>query len=199
MHQGPTSKKLFKDGDITSNNGAKVEEFSQKYCVDAKPVIEYLKHLEDLQTSSLIRENERKKKRCIESNKRYKDYDWPNVISSGKLSKLKVTELDKYLKYHGLSLIGRKADKITRITSHFYIDTQSRKDTPQCDSSETETSEESESDSDEDEVLGVVPNDVDLTEEDESEEDNVSDILHTRSRRARGNQPMRYNEAFVYY
>lgn len=117
------------------------------------------------------------------------------MISSGKLSKLKVTELDKYLKYHGLSLIGRKAEIITRITSHFYIDTQSRKDTPQCDSSETETSEESESDSDEDEVLGVVPNDVDLTEEDENEED----ILHTRSRRARENQPMRYNEAFVYY
>jgi len=125
----------------------------------------------------LIRENERKKKRSMESNKEYKDYDWPNVISSGKLSKLKVKELDKYLKYHGLSLIRRKADKVKRITSHFYVDMRSLQDTPQSSSSETETSDESESDSDEDDVLGVVPNDEDLR--DDSEEDSVSGILHT--------------------
>ena len=35
--------------------------------------------------------------RTIEEGKHYQDYNWSDLIESGKLSKLKVKELDKYI------------------------------------------------------------------------------------------------------
>ena len=63
---------LFKDGTISSSSSSKIEEFSKKYCVDAKLVTDYLKHLEDLKTVSLIQENEREKNASLKAIKNTK-------------------------------------------------------------------------------------------------------------------------------
>ena len=50
----------------------------------------------------------------------YKDFKWDvTLIESGKIEKLKVKQLDFYLKEHGLTTIGRKLDKVKAIRCHY--------------------------------------------------------------------------------
>jgi len=52
--------------------------------------------------------------------KQYNDYDWDSIaISYDLLNKLYVDELMKYLRYHDLSTIGNKKDKVMRIMAHY--------------------------------------------------------------------------------
>ena len=51
-----------------------------------------VKHLEQLATVASIRERERRLNRTIEEGKQYQDYNWSDLIESGKLSKLKVNQ-----------------------------------------------------------------------------------------------------------
>ena len=45
-------------------------------------------------------------------------YNWTELVETCKLSTLIVSELDKYLVYHGLCKKGKKLDKMRRITMH---------------------------------------------------------------------------------
>ena len=112
-------KQLFKDGAILSGDSENVKEVESLYFVEEKHVLGYIRHLEELQVVSAIREEDQKKKRAADNNKAYKDYNWD--ITSGKLATLKVKELEKYLKEHNLSFMGKKEDKIKRIRSDFNI------------------------------------------------------------------------------
>ena len=47
-------------------------------------------------------------------------YNWTELVETCKLSSLIVSELDKYLVYHGLCKKGKKLDKMRRITMHYY-------------------------------------------------------------------------------
>lgn len=58
---------------------------------------------------------------CIKEGKQYQDYNWSDLIKSGKLSKLKVKELDKYLKEHQLPSAGKQPDKLKRMAADFYL------------------------------------------------------------------------------
>ena len=51
-----------------------------------------VKHLEQLAAVASIRERERRLNRTIEEGKQYQDYNWSDLIESGKLSKLKVNQ-----------------------------------------------------------------------------------------------------------
>ncbi len=195
---------LFKDGAISSGDSEKVKEAASRYFVEEKHVLGYIRHLEELQVVSAIREEDRKKKRAADNNKAYKDYDWENIITSGKLATLKVKELEKYLKEHKLSFMGKKEDKVKRIRSDFYINRSANTD-PEDDvsgSSEDETSVESTSDSDEDDVLRIIP-------DSDTEENTVAsgldysgdEALHlvtTRRNRAANFPHSRYQDFYVY-
>ena len=50
----------------------------------------------------------------------YKDFKYDTLIESGKIEKIKVKELDFYLKEHGLTTIGWKLDKWKAIRCHYY-------------------------------------------------------------------------------
>ena len=64
--------------------------------------------------------NERGKRRNRHT-RTYKDFNWDGShIESGKIEKVKVKELDFYLKEHGLTIIGRKLDKAKAIRCHYY-------------------------------------------------------------------------------
>ena len=75
-------RKLFKDGSISSS-----KNFVLKRSTD---VVSYVKHLEELATVASIRERERRLNRTIDEGKQYQDYNWSDLIESGKLSKVKL-------------------------------------------------------------------------------------------------------------
>ena len=51
-------------------------------------------------------------------NKWFEDYDWDSLYLTGKVQKLNVQELDKYLSYFHLSFKGKKQDKVRQVIAH---------------------------------------------------------------------------------
>ena len=151
---------------------------------------------------SAIRENERRKKREKECSKTYEDYDWNTLIDSGKLNSLKVMELDKYLKRHDLSTIGKKEDKIKRIKADFYINRTNDTAIDAKTSDDDTLSGDGESDSDDDEVLQIIPegNEDDNSTEGMSEDsdEEIANLPTIRSRRAASFPHARYEDYYVY-
>ena len=123
-------------------------------------MVSYVKNLEQLAAAASIREKGKKLKKKIEEAKTYEEYNWPDLIDSAKLNKIKVKELDKYLVKHNLSTANKKADKVKRIAAHYYLKNDKVAKQMSNDSGSKSASEyDSESDSDEDnddEVLAVI-------------------------------------------
>lgn len=74
-------------------------------------------------------------------NKTYQEYNWLGLIEHGKLGKLVVKELEKYLKHHGLDLRGTKKDKVKAIMCHV-LQTNENIDLPDEPDSTSESEEE---------------------------------------------------------
>ena len=119
------------------------------FSVEEKHVIEYLGHLNDINIRKDIRTREAKEKKRLEEELTYKDYQWGILIENGKVEKLKVRQLDLYLKEHGLTTVGIKLDKIKAIRYHYYRQ-RSPGNGNELSSSEEE-SEESDTELDDDE------------------------------------------------
>ena len=75
----------------------------------------YIAHLEDLKIQSGIRTRGRAEQKRKMMSKTFEEYAWRDLIESGDLKKLLVSELNKYLKHYKLVNSGTKAEKIRRI------------------------------------------------------------------------------------
>ena len=90
-----------------------------------------------------------------------------DLIESGKLGKLKAKELDKYLKEHQLPSVGKKPEKLKRITAGFYL-----RNNKEATSEDKPANPESDSDSHDDDVLAVIG-------ESDTDEDSTVEPLQT--------------------
>ena len=142
-------KDLYEQNAISAGNPNTIAAFCATYSVDEKHVIEYLGHLNDINSRKDIRTREAKEKKRLEEELTYKDYQWGILIENGKVEKLKVRQLDLYLKEHGLTTVGIKLDKIKAIRYHYYRQ-RSPGNGNELSSSEEE-SEESDTELDDDE------------------------------------------------
>ena len=136
----------------------------------------YVNHLLCLQRVKDIRVNQRKRDKAGVKNKSYKDYEWIELFfSRDSLKKLTVTELDKYLTFHRLSLNGLKNDKITPIMAHVnflknstnmhsqYTSVSQNGRQDETEKDDEDDGEESEDDDSDDEVLTVFGSDSKMT------------------------------------
>jgi len=139
-------KDLYEQNAIFADNPNTVAAFCATYNVEEKDVIEYLGHLNDINIRKDIRTREANEKRRLEEELTYKDYKWGTLIENGKVEKLKVRQLDLYLREHGLTTVGLKLDKIKAIRCHYFRQ-KSTGNGNELSSSEEE-SEESEAESD---------------------------------------------------
>ena len=48
----------------------------------------------------------------------YRERDWEGMAESGQLTRLRIQDLQVYLKFNGLPVSGKKADLIERISQH---------------------------------------------------------------------------------
>ena len=142
-------KDLYEQNAISAGNPNTIAAFCATYSVEEKHVIEYLGHLNDINSRKDIRTKEAKEKKRLEEELTYKDYQWGILIENGKVEKLKVRQLDLYLKEHGLTTVGIKLDKIKAIRYHYYRQ-RSPGNGNELSSSEEE-SEESDTELDDDE------------------------------------------------
>lgn len=158
-------QKAFENGELSEEGS--LEEFCNKYIVEKKLAESYLAHLHYLKHMKEIRSNERQKKSIEENQKSYKDYDWMEMCRKGELGKLKVKELDKYLKFNKLSERGLKADKVRRVMFHLCSDVQN-----------TDVEIESEEEETDSFILArVIDSDLSESDSDESVDENMSDSV----------------------
>ena len=101
-----------------------VAAFSDKFIVKPKFVVEYLTHLDVVDFKKKKRAEERAKESQRAKEKNYEDYAWKDLCEDPtKLKKLRVPELNKYLKHHRLDkhLKSTKNDKVKVITRHWLL------------------------------------------------------------------------------
>ena len=166
-------KKQFEDGTLKLDNKESISTFSRHFIVDKELVREYLQHLVELQQMRNLRKLDRHQKRTEKQNKTFDDYDWELLAQNGQLQKLLSSELDKYLNKFNLSLKGKNADKVRRITAHVCY--QKKEDIVSVvnnDSNEDDTSSDfdEESDSDDDIILANHESDSSSEEDDDEYE-----------------------------
>ena len=98
----------------------------------------------DLEEQKLLadmrgRQRAQDKRKRVE--KAFEDYDWDDLIATGKIGRLKVQELDKYLNHHQIPICGLlKNDKIEAIRCHYYQGKSTATEKETSDSCDTETS-----------------------------------------------------------
>ena len=101
-----------------------VGAFSNKFIVKAKFVVDYLKHPEVMEFKKKKRAEERARESQKTKEKVYADYAWKDLCEdSTKLKQLRVPELNKYLRHHGIHqhIKSPKNDKVKVIARHWLL------------------------------------------------------------------------------
>ncbi|CAB4041730.1 Transient receptor potential cation channel subfamily A member 1, partial [Paramuricea clavata] len=109
---------MYNNGEITLNDEELIQQMSRKLNVEVCHVVQSIEHLRNLEASKRRREKENEEKNKRRFNMKYEDYDWIDLVVSGKINKLYSAELDKYLVEHQLNTKCRKSDKIKAVTVH---------------------------------------------------------------------------------
>ena len=91
-------KKMFSDGVLTTEE--ELQQFLEKFDVELHLIKAYIVHLEDLKIQSGIRTRGRAEQKRKMMSKTFEEYAWRNLVESGDLKKLLVSELNKYLKHY---------------------------------------------------------------------------------------------------
>ncbi len=109
---------LFREGKLDKEES--IGKFSKKFIAEKDKVRKYVEHLTHLSIKKQKRSEQRLQKAHQEKSKDYSDYNWKYLFEQGKLPKLTVNALDKYLGHFNLknTLKLRKAEKVQAIQRH---------------------------------------------------------------------------------
>lgn len=107
---------LYKDGKISLDDKDAIKETAAKLAINETLVVSCIEHLRNLEANKERRERERMKNKEKKENSKFEDYNWLELVLSGKINKLLVVELNKYLEKYKLNLKCSKNDKIQAIT-----------------------------------------------------------------------------------
>ncbi|XP_070539440.1 uncharacterized protein [Ptychodera flava] len=177
-------RRLFDAGEISSADLDKVGEFSKKYIVPEKVVLNYLNHLETLKTVRLKKQKKRNQANALDQPGQYDNHDWDTLYRNSELRKLKVSDLDMYIDRHKLTSERKmlKKDKLKIVEAHIgrqlcQTTLESLQVSHERDKEEEEDEEEDEIDEDsEPEDVDIVIGELGDTEESDSESDS-SDVI----------------------
>ena len=107
---------LYKDGKISLDDTDIIEETAAKLAINEALVVSCITHLRDLEANRERREQEKMRNKEKIANNTFGDYNWLELVLSGRINKLLVVELNKYIEYHKLNMKCSKKDKIRAIT-----------------------------------------------------------------------------------
>ena len=108
---------LFNKGEISLDDKDAIEETARKLAIGEVCVISCIEHLRDLSINKERRDRTRAVNRERKVNAKYEDYDWLELVITGKINGLLVLELDRYLDRHNLHKKCSKKDKVKAITA----------------------------------------------------------------------------------
>ena len=114
-------KKQHASGAVALTDPESVAAFADKFIVKAKFVIDHLRHLEVMEFKRKKRMEEKARESREAKEKSYDDYPWADLCEdAANLRKLRVPELDKCLKHHGLKqhYKSSKNEKVKAVIRH---------------------------------------------------------------------------------
>ena len=95
---------LYKDGKISLDDTDIIEETAAKLAINEALVVSCITHLRDLEANRERREQEKMRNKEKIANNTFGDYNWLELVLSGRINKLLVVELNKYIEYHKLNM-----------------------------------------------------------------------------------------------
>ena len=107
---------LYKNGKISLDDTDIIKETAAKLAINEALVVSCITHLRDLEANRKRREQEKMRNKEKIANNTFEDDNWLELVLSGKINKLLVVELNKYIEYHKLNMKCSKKDKIRAIT-----------------------------------------------------------------------------------
>ena len=171
-----------------------ITQFSEKFYVQREYVVACLEHLTNLESAKNIRAKAREDEKRHRKEKECKEYSWLDLVLQGKLSTLKVYELDEYLDENKLNKKGNKNDKLKAIAADVLRRSQTgpiKKVLEKQERDQESSGADSEADSDQDIVLEEIGSESESDVASGNEQEEVSDpvplIVRTRSGRYAGN------------
>ena len=93
-------RSLFSNGLISSDDKAAINNFSTKFVVSEKLVMDYLSHLENLKLRKEKRSEDRKISKAKQLSLKYEDFNWKKLFETNNLKSLTINVLKKYLIKH---------------------------------------------------------------------------------------------------
>ena len=111
-------RSLFSNGLISSDDKAAINNFSTKFVVSEKLVMDYLSHLENLKLRKEKRSEDRKISKAKQLSLKYEDFNWKKMFETNNLKSLTVNVLKKYLIKHNLPITKTKKGIIDTIINH---------------------------------------------------------------------------------
>ena len=187
-------KKLHAAGVISSTEEEAIKEFGEKYAVkDLSLVKKELDHLEYIHFKRMKRSDDRKRQNESERNKPLKDFDWTQLHKTGKINKLTVGVLNRYITENDLCtpLPRKKSEKVSiveahisrRIAIHQHVsrDTEkkSKHQRKQITENESDDSEDNSGDSSEEDILEEIDSDSDSGSESDTERKKKNSVAYT--------------------
>ena len=189
-------KKAFALKEVQLDNPVSISEFSQKYVVAERSVCEYVQHMEHMKMMKDKRSADREHRKGQADVKTYDDYDWEDLYRQDQLSKLRVSELDKYLSKHALQKDGKKSVKLEIVAAHIGKTVCSNvlsglaalpADDPSSESESDFSDDESE---DEEEVILEINSEASIATSNTTEDDTaVDEVSRFGRKRKRVNNP----------
>ena len=119
-------KKLYKRSAISSSDEDKINDLSVKFIVPMNLVRNYVLHLEHLALMKQKRQREEMANKEARVEKKYEEYNWQALYERGKISSLRVFELDKYIDHYRLSGKAhkiKKKDEVSLVLAHIAMAT----------------------------------------------------------------------------
>ena len=104
FHPRVQARHLFELGTLKCDDPNSIKEFSMKYIVPEPLVKRYLSHLCELKSSRDRRKQEHINNNDKEDRLQYSEFDWKELLDTGKLKKKRKVALGKYIKHHNLSV-----------------------------------------------------------------------------------------------
>ncbi|CAH3148317.1 unnamed protein product [Porites lobata] len=103
---------MFSDGMLTTEE--ELQHFLEKFAVEPHLIRAYIAHLEDLKIQSGIRTRGRAEQKRKMMSKTFEEYAWRDLVESGDLKTLLVSDLNKYLKHYKLEDTNEFTDEETK-------------------------------------------------------------------------------------
>ena len=164
-HPRARLKQVHKKNEINIEDSASVQTFCNRDIVEKSLVKKYLEHLNHLEIMSEKRKMEKKNKNLKENTMYYEEFDWMEMLNSGKLAKQRACPLDEYIhKHNSFAVKGKnKPQKVNAIMDHLRSFAKSTQINKQSSLTVEEVDDHDEREVDKgDEALPICPSDEDF-------------------------------------